>query len=507
MSSSSFLRRQESLFDARASFFKSFPPKAGMTRGESSNPILRVMFSIPLPLSKSPAMVRPMKNERTLAEKFMWLGVIAVAIAGLYALVPVIGRTPQLKSLNVMQHFFDVALVIHVDLSVLMWSFSMICMGAALLMERFPGRWLYWQNAGFWCMAVATALMAFSPLGAWEPVKSNYIPVLHNGMFLLSLGLLFSGLIATLLPCVVTFIQPRNYRTLDAVDLAWVCASAIVMVGLVGYLLSAYALPPGLERLEHYERLFWAGGHIMQFSFTALVVGAWLVLVRSLGGGVPNRTLSLYVYGIILLGALVSLAGFALHSFEDSAFMAFQTRIMIEWSGIGPTLMAGVVIYFMVRRSKFARENRAYGSALISSLVLFFFGGVLGLMISGQNVTIPAHYHGMITGITQALIGLAYVMLPRFGYQPVGNTRLAFWQPIVYGIGQLMHIGGLAYCGGYGILRKTAGGFEHLAPDIKVALGIFGLGGLLAITGGILFVIVMLRAKKMASASHHAPVV
>lgn len=58
-----------------------------------------------------------------------------------------------------------------------------------------------------------------------------------------------------------------------------------------------------------------------------------------------------------------------------------------------------------------------------------------------------------------------------------------------------MHIGGLAYCGGYGILRKTAGGFENLAPDIKIALGIFGLGGLLAVTGGILFVIVMLRAS------------
>ena len=126
-------------------------------------------------------------------------------------------------------------------------------------------------------------------------------------------------------------------------------------------------------------------------------------------------------------------------------------------------------------------------------------------MIQGQNVTIPAHYHGMIVGITQALMGMAYVMLEQFGYGSVAATRLARWQPIVYGLGQTMHIGGLAYCGGYGILRKTAGGFEHLAPDIKIALGIFGMGGLLAIAGGILFVVVMLRAAIAGTSASHQP--
>jgi cytochrome c oxidase subunit 1 len=87
-------------------------------------------------------------------------------------------------------------------------------------------------------------------------------------------------------------------------------------------------------------------------------------------------------------------------------------------------------------------------------------------------------------------------MLPRFGYQSVAHSRLAFWQPITYGFGQLLHIGGLAYSGGYGVLRKTAGGFEGLSGEVKAALGIMGAGGLIAIIGGILFVVVMVRAKR-----------
>ncbi|MES2984902.1 MAG: hypothetical protein V4735_06935 [Pseudomonadota bacterium] len=480
-----------------------------------------------------------MKKHTSLPERWLWLGVIAIAVAGLYSLVPVLARTPQLKALGLSQQFFDVALVVHVDLSVLVWFFAMICMGAAWVMERDGTGWLYWPKAAFACVATATLLMALSPLDAWVPVKSNYIPVLHNGMFLMSLGLLMAGLLVALLPHVITYLQPKRLVTLGPIELGGLAASFVVLLGLAGYVLGAWALPAGLPLVEHYEKLFWVGGHIMQFAFTLLVMVAWLMLLEALGRTLPKRRWAAVAFAFTVGGALVSFTGFALHPSDTGDFTYFQTRIMIELGGLGASFMALLVaaaLFSNHRSSPLEGEpNRAcdlvggqdvrpepptalqgqcplplkggaksaksaYASALIVSLLLFFAGGALGLMISGQNVTIPAHYHGMIVGITQALMGVAYVMLPRVGYAPVAATRLAFWQPIVYGAGQFMHIGGLAYCGGYGILRKTAGGFEHLAPDIKIALGIFGMGGLLAITGGILFVIVMLRARKRPSA-------
>jgi cytochrome c oxidase subunit I len=451
-------------------------------------------------ITKTTAMVPRMKTIRTLPERWLWLGVFAIAVAGLYALVPVVARTPQLKGLGVVQHFFDVALVVHVDLSVLVWFFAMICMGMAGMMQRHATNWPYWGAAGFACVAVSTVLMALSPLDAWVPVKSNYIPVLHNSMFLLSLGLLLAGLIVTLLPFLLTYLRPRYLRELQALELAVVAAAITVAIGLVGYWLGARSVADDLELLDHYEQMFWAGGHIMQFAFTLLAMAAWLALLQALGGQLPKRNWAMMIYAITILGALLSLAGFIHYEFDSGEFTAHQTRMMNEWGGIGATLMA-ILILAKLFNIKLVRASRAYASSLIVSLALFFAGGVLGLMIAGQNVTIPAHYHGMIVGITQGLMGLAYVMLPRFGYQSVAGNRLAFWQPIVYGAGQFMHIGGLAYCGGYGILRKTAGGFENLAPDIKIALGIFGLGGLLAIIGGILFVVVMLRVRRESSVS------
>ena len=91
-------------------------------------------------------------------------------------------------------------------------------------------------------------------------------------------------------------------------------------------------------------------------------------------------------------------------------------------------------------------------------------------------------------------MGLAYLLLPRLGYAPV-RGRLADLQPWIYGLGQLLHIGGLAVSGAMGIQRKTAGaaqGLDSLAA--KTAMGVMGLGGLLAVIGGILFVWIMLRA-------------
>ena len=127
-------------------------------------------------------------------------------------------------------------------------------------------------------------------------------------------------------------------------------------------------------------------------------------------------------------------------------------------------------------------------------MLLFFAGGFIALLISGINTIIPAHYHGSIVGVTLALMGLAYMLLPRLGYAPV-RGRLADYQPWIYGLGQLLHIGGLAASGAMGIQRKTAGaaqGLDNLWA--KAAMGVMGLGGLLAVVGGILFVWIMLRA-------------
>ena len=103
-------------------------------------------------------------------------------------------------------------------------------------------------------------------------------------------------------------------------------------------------------------------------------------------------------------------------------------------------------------------------------------------------MTIPAHYHGCIVGVTIAMMGFTYWLLPRLGFA-APPPRLATWQAYLYGGGQLLHIVGLLWSGGYGVQRKVADGAAVERSLEQVAgMGLMGLGGLIAIVGGMLFV-------------------
>jgi hypothetical protein len=73
--------------------------------------------------------------------------------------------------------------------------------------------------------------------------------------------------------------------------------------------------------------------------------------------------------------------------------------------------------------------------------------------------------------------------------------KLARIQPYFYGGGQLLHVLGLVISGGYGVQRKVAGAAQELDTVERVAgMGLMGLGGLISIVGGFLFIYICYRA-------------
>jgi heme/copper-type cytochrome/quinol oxidase subunit 1 len=168
--------------------------------------------------------------------------------------------------------------------------------------------------------------------------------------------------------------------------------------------------------------------------------------------------------------------------------------LAMRYGGLAVVPLMIVVLLAWRRRQPLQEGQQPLRAALYSSLLLFTVGGVLGFLIEGKNVVIPAHYHGSIVGVTLAFMGISYDLLPRLGFgQPL--RRVATWQPYVYGAGQLLHILGLAWSGGYGVQRKTAGAAQGLERIEQIAgMAIMGLGGLIAIIGGLLFVIVAIHS-------------
>jgi heme/copper-type cytochrome/quinol oxidase subunit 1 len=138
-------------------------------------------------------------------------------------------------------------------------------------------------------------------------------------------------------------------------------------------------------------------------------------------------------------------------------------------------------------------DPRISGFLVSAGLTVLGFG--LGAAIRGSTTMVPAHYHASIGGVTAAFMTFAYVMLPAFGLS-VPTPRLrraAAWQPVVYGVGQMVFASGFALAGVYGMTRKSYGA-EQADRGLweSIGLGVMGTGGLIAVLGGILFLVVVI---------------
>lgn len=459
--------------------------------------------------------------QKSLSRYWLIIGTAALAIAGLFSLVLVVGRSSPLLA-----ELFHQSLVVHVDLSVLVWFLAIACLMWSRHAEHSKPMIPYNEEAALLCFALGTVACALSPLDPKaEALMSNYIPVLHSPIFFLGLALVMCGLLLMVFRLFTT--QPMQNTP---VQFAMYSSGFIAAVALAAFVWSYLRMPPEITGTQYYDTVFWGGGHVLQFLHVQIVMVCWLMLARKIHSPLEGESQSAsvaprdavgghftsppptqpspsrgegFLYALFSIGILCSLCVpfiyiYPIESFEHRQFF---TYLMIAGNGIAPTILALWIVPGLITfRNARHGEKRALWSAATMSILLFIYGGVLGALITGQNVVIPAHYHGSIVGVTLAFMGVAYLLLPEFGYRNVSGWRLAYWQPIVYGVGQIMHISGLAWSGGYGVLRKTPGGLEALAPSVKAAMGFMGLGGLLAIIGGFMFVVVVAKSVFSAQA-------
>jgi cytochrome c oxidase subunit 1 len=273
-------------------------------------------------------------------------------------------------------------------------------------------------------------------------------------------------------------------------------------VALLAFAWSYLALPRGLEGKAYYEVLFWGGGHVLQFTWTLLMFVAWLWLADAIGARVPlSPRVAILLFAIGLVSVFATPVIYLAYDVTSVEHYRLQTWLMRIGGGLAIAPFAFSLIYALLKCQKATREQRPLRAALAWSLLLFGAGGLIGMAINGSNVKIPAHYHGAIVGVTLAFMGLAYHLLPRMGYARP-DAGLAALQPALYGAGQLAHVIGLVWSGGYGVQRKVAGadqvlrGFEQVA-----AMGLMGLGGLAAVAGGLLFIVIVGRSLWTSSGS------
>lgn len=426
---------------------------------------------------------------RRLAAAWLMLGIAGLVLSGLYVVLIVLSRTPGLEALFPLQGFFHLAIVAHVDFSVLVWFAACGAMIWSLATDaRAP-------VLGWTAFAIATAgaaFMAVAPFQGGAAIMSNYVPVLDNAPFLAGLALFALG-VTLMAARALAYPLPAGARLAPGGVLRFGShTSAIAVLLSAGALVwSLLSLPDYLSGPQFFEALFWGSGHVLQFAWVQLVLVSWLWLAAASGVHMPLTTRLVTMLLLVgILPAFLGIWGYLVYDVAGPDHRTFFIWLMAAGGGVaaGPIALALLHGWRNSPRASSTLE-RGLRSSLWFSILLFGVGGALGFLIDASNTMVPAHYHGCIVAVTLAFMSLSLYLLPRFGFA-APSPKLVLLMPRVYGIGQLMHVAGLAFSGGHGVQRKTAGaeqGLESLAQIL--GMSVMGIGGLIAISGGAIYII------------------
>ncbi|MBI5327998.1 MAG: cbb3-type cytochrome c oxidase subunit I, partial [Deltaproteobacteria bacterium] len=331
------------------------------------------------------------------------------------------------------------------------------------------------------------------------PLFINYIPVLTHTVFYMALIVLAAGIFITLLNTFLTVWKAWKEKTYTGrfplLTFSMVISGIAVLTAIICFWLSYYfqMFGPSAKVLLDFETLFWGGGHILQFANTIAMVTAWFFLTSIVFKRFPvpdGYAKLLYLFYLLFI-----LPAPFIYFMYDTASQGYKDAFTsLMQYGLGPsTGVFALAILIAVITSTKGNGKLPWKDPLFSSLVIsmivFAFGGFIALMIYGSNTKIPSHYHGVIGGVTLAFMGLTnhiiYILK-----RDIYSIRLARIQPYIYGAGQTLFVIGMFLAGSHGVQRKTFGAAQNLDDIAKVAgMAIVGVGGLIAITGGIIFVV------------------
>jgi hypothetical protein len=417
------------------------------------------------------------------------------------SLLLALSRTPFIQNLLENPALFKVALVVHVDLSALIWFFACAGLMWSLLAN---GARNAWDSVALVLMTAGTVMISAAPfVGVPVPIMNNYVPVLDHPWF-------FAGLLAAATGLAIEAVRYlQGYRrlvgaplqsTLDLARLAMALTAGVVLVALLCWAVAWLRMPDGLSGEVFYELLFWGGGHVLQVAWTVMLLLAWVVLISASSGEralVGQRRLP----ALLVLAALPAVVAPLLYLYPlDTREHILGFTQFMRWGGLAALPLGLLAFIALLRGGSIVPYGRCLRGAALCSMGLFAAGGLAGFLIRGSNTMIPAHYHGAIVAVTLGLMGLVYFVLPRIG-KPITLPRAAHWQPYLYAAGQLLHMSGLAWSGGHGVQRKVAGSAQGLEGLAEFAgMGLMGLGGLVSVAGGVLFLVIVIAALRGRSA-------
>lgn len=456
-----------------------------------------------LPQAPAPAAALATTIARDEVRGWAILATGSLAIAGVFAVLVAASRVPGSdKVIPWPVAFFGKGLVVHVTFSFVVWFLTVFALLTAVVTHRLAEegygatRLLVLGRLGMSMVGLSFPMLLLPAfLNGSEASLNNYVPLIVHPVSEAGLALLFIGV---LLPAIRLLAnRPWDAGTREPLALPVTAAALIYAAAFAAFAIALAQTSGKAGQGKVYEEIFWGGGHILQFLNSTLMLVAWSVLARRTVPGAASTWVLVLAAAMLLLGAGVGLSFYVVYgSFTPELRMGFTK---LQYALGPPTLivafaiLAGLVASWR-QMGRLPWREPAF-VALVLSPVVFGAGGYLGLFVDGADTRTPAHYHGVIAGVNLAFMGLflAYV-LPALARKPETTTFRLRLQILLFGLGQLAASIGLFVAGGYGAPRKVAGAAQGLSDPARIGMYLNGIGALIAVIGGVMFIWTVLRA-------------
>ncbi len=421
-----------------------------------------------------------------------FMALLALGASTLCAMVLVFARTPFL---GFGAELFRTALVLHVDLAVVVW-FLAVAAGVWLLAIPVTCCVLArCARAGIWLAGAGVLAMLLSPFAdEATPILANYVPVLDSPPFYFGLASFLAGVGLAGMAALAS-LAGHGFSRSDDCDPGfwrWMVAAAIVAFW-AAILVFLLALRGAGDDVSLDSRL-WGGGHVLQIVHTLMLMAAWLCLGREALALVRlGRAVVIGLVAIELLAVLADLLLALSFPVGSRAYRRGFTEVMRWVTWPAPVILASYLLIGYARLGK-VRRLALVDRCLIGSIALFVLGCLVGASIRGETTAVPAHYHGTVGAVTLAYMIWARGALERFGLA-LSQGWSWRWQPLIYGAGIGLMVLGLAWAGRLGVPRKAPHVDTTVVENMhNVAMGLAGVGGLLATAGAGIFVLWILMA-------------
>jgi cytochrome c oxidase subunit 1 len=381
--------------------------------------------------------------------------------------------------------------------------------------------------AGFGMMLVGAIMVdVVIFLGQGDVMMTSYLPLLAHPAFYLGIILVAVGTLTGVFNFFATiYIARRDKTYAGSMPLVTFGALAAAIIAVVTLLHGAIVMIPTFTYSMGwtpqpdpmwYRLIWWGLGHQSQQVNVCAMVACWYFLAsvttgaRPLNEAVCRTAFVLYVLFINIASAhhlLVDPGIGATWKIWNTSYAMYLAVLASMIHGF--TVPASVEV--AMREKGYTRGlfgwltsapwgNPGFSGFFLSLVIFGFGGGITGVTLGTQQINIiahntlriPGHFHmTVVGGTTLVFMALAYYVIPLIFEKDFIGRKLARIQPYLFAAGITMVAIGMSFAGSMGVPRRSwdidlSGAY---GPAAHLMLGLVGIGGILAFTGLLIFVL------------------